>query len=292
MLLSMTGFGAARAQTERWTVEVEARSVNNRHLKLSTKISEPYSCLEADVERLIRESVRRGAVQLSLRVDRPRKADDYRLNPLALTSYRDQVRRISGDPNASIDLTALLALPGVVEDRRDSLEDPRDAWPEFEKVVVEALCNLQETRCREGRAMAEELRRLGGKIDVQLARIRERCPEVIVALRDRLLSRVNALLEAKGVSIEPGDLVREVSVLAERADISEEITRLQAHLSQYAEVIEDDESAGRKLEFVVQEMVRETNTIGSKSNDVEISRDVVEIKGSLEKIRELIQNVE
>ncbi|GAC1301731.1 MAG: hypothetical protein NVSMB14_11360 [Isosphaeraceae bacterium] len=140
--------------------------------------------------------------------------------------------------------------------------------------------------------MAEEWLRLGGKLDVQLARIRERCPEVIVALRDRLLSRVNSLLEAKGVSIEPGDLVREVAVLAERADIAEEITRLQAHLSQYFEVIEDDESAGRKLEFVVQEMVRETNTIGSKSNDVEISRDVVEIKGSLEKIRELIQNVE
>ena len=292
MLLSMTGFGAARVQTERWTVEIEARSVNNRHLKLSTKISEPYARLEADIERLVREHVRRGAVQVNLRVDRPRKIDDYRLNLLALTSYRDQLRRMAGDQYESIDLSTLLLLPGVVEDRRESLEDPSDAWPEFERLVLEALRNLQETRVLEGRAMAVELSELGEKIGRHLARIVAHGPAVVEGLRDRLLGRVNSLLEAKGVAIEPSDIVREVSILAERADIAEESVRLRAHLTQYASVIEDDESAGRKLEFVVQEMVRETNTIGSKSNDVEISREVVEIKSSLEKIRELIQNVE
>lgn len=292
MLLSMTGFGAARAQTDRWTAEVEVRSVNNRHLKISTKISEPYGCLEADIERLVRESIRRGAVQVSLRVDRPRKADDYRLNLLALTSYRDQLRPLMDDPRVPTDWSFLLALPGVVEDRFESFEDPRDDWPELEKVIVESLRALQEARAREGKAMAAELRELRDRVASRLDRIRQRGPAVLSTLRDRLFQRVNALLEAKGVSIEPADLIRETAVLAERSDIAEEITRLQAHLSQYAEVIEDRESSGRKLEFVVQEMVRETNTIGSKSNDVEISREVVEIKGSLEKIRELIQNVE
>src|SRR4051812_31128153 len=111
----MTGFGEARHQTETWTVGVEVRTVNNRHLKLNARISDPYGSLEPDLERLVRESIRRGTVQLVLRVERPRKAEDYRLNPVALASYRDQVRALQGDPNAAVDLSALLGLPGVVE---------------------------------------------------------------------------------------------------------------------------------------------------------------------------------
>ena len=107
-----------------------------------------------------------------------------------------------------------------------------------------------------------------------------------------MIDRIQALTEGQGITIEPKDLIRETAILSERADITEEIIRLRAHLSQYVEVIHEPESAGRKLEFIVQEMGRETNTIGSKANDVEISREVVEMKGLLEKIRELIQNVE
>ncbi len=116
--------------------------------------------------------------------------------------------------------------------------------------------------------------------------------DVCAAYQKRLIERVQTLVEGQGVTIEPKDLIREVAILSERADISEEIVRLRAHLAQYIDVIHEPESAGRKLEFVVQEMGRETNTIGSKANDVEISRCVVEIKGLLEKIRELIQNIE
>ncbi len=140
--------------------------------------------------------------------------------------------------------------------------------------------------------MAAELLTLGKAVADELAQVADRGPEVVASYQRRLTDRIQAIVQAQGVTIEPNDLVREVARFAERADISEEIVRLRAHLSQYIDVIHEPESAGRKLEFVVQEMGREVNTIGSKANDVEIGRHVVEIKGVLEKIRELIQNVE
>ena len=140
--------------------------------------------------------------------------------------------------------------------------------------------------------MAEELQALGRLVETGLGRIADRGPVVVQAYQKRLIERVQALVQDQGVTVEPKDLIREVAILADRSDISEEIVRLRAHLAQYHEILREPESAGRKLEFVVQEMGREINTIGSKANDVEISRNVVEIKGLLEKIRELIQNVE
>lgn len=289
MLLSMTGFGEARAQDDRWAVGVEVRTVNNRHLKLTAKLSDPYGALEPDLERLVRETVRRGSVHLALRVDRPRRAEDYRLNPVALASYRDQVRGLQDGP---VDLAALLTLPGVVEQARPTAVDPHQDWPALAAVVSEALAKLQAARAEEGRVMAHELLTLGKALAGHLERIAARGPEVVASYQARLTERVQALVQNRGVTIKPEDLIREVAILAERADIAEEIVRLRAHLAQYVEVIHEPESAGRKLEFVVQEMGREVNTIGSKANDVEISREVVEIKGLLEKIRELIQNVE
>jgi uncharacterized protein (TIGR00255 family) len=292
VLLSMTGFGEARLQDERWSVEVEVRTVNNRHLKMSARISDPYGSLEPDLERLVRETIRRGTVQMTLRVERPRRAEDNRLNLEVLASYRDQLRRLQ-DPSAPPpELASLLALPGVVEERKAATDDPHGDWPALAAVVSEALAKLQAARAEEGRAMAAELLLLGKGIATQLGRISERGPEVVASYQKRLVERVQALVQEQGVTVEPKDLIREVAILAERADITEEIVRLRAHLAQYVDVIHEPESSGRKLEFVVQEMGREINTIGSKANDVDISRGVVEIKGLLEKVRELIQNVE
>jgi len=288
----MTGFGEARLQDERWSVEVEVRTVNNRHLKMSARISEPYGSLEPDLERLVRETIRRGTVQMTLRVERPRRAGDYRLNLEVLASYRDQLRHLQEPSAPPPDLASLLALPGVVEERKVATDDPHDDWPALAAVVSEALAKLQATRAEEGRAMAAELLLLGKEIATQLGRISERGPEVVASYQARLVERLQALVQEQGVTVEPKDVIREVAILAERADIAEEIVRLRAHLAQYVDVIHEPESSGRKLEFVVQEMGREVNTIGSKANDVEICRGVVEIKGLLEKVRELIQNVE
>jgi uncharacterized protein (TIGR00255 family) len=289
----MTGFGEARVQDERWSVAVEVRTVNNRHLKLVAKISEPYGALEPELDRLVRETIRRGSVQLTLRVVRPRRADDYRLNLVALRSYRDQLLELgTGASASSFDYSGLLGLPGVVEERTAPSDSPQDDWPALAEVVSAALGRLQEARAAEGRLMATELRSLGGAVGEHLARIAQRGPQIVAAYQKRLAERVQAMVSEQGVTIEPKDLIREVAIFAERSDIAEEVVRLRAHLAQYAEVIDEPESSGRKLEFVVQEMGRETNTIGSKANDVEISRSVVEIKGHLERIRELIQNVE
>jgi uncharacterized protein (TIGR00255 family) len=294
----MTGFGDARHQDQKWSIQVEVRTVNNRHLKLSSKISEPYSTLDAELEHLVRERVRRGSVQIGVRIERPRKADDYRLNSVALASYRDQLRALqgpreqAGDANEAVMLASLLSLPGVVEEVRPTSSSPHDDWPEIARVVSEALDQLEAARTREGRAMADELQALGRSVEDHLARISDRGPLVVQGYQKRLTDRVQALVQDQGVTVDAKDLIREVAILSDRSDISEEVVRLRAHLLQYQQILSEPESAGRKLEFVVQEMGREVNTIGSKANDVEVSRNVVEIKGILEKVRELVQNVE
>jgi uncharacterized protein (TIGR00255 family) len=288
----MTGFGEATRQMERWTIAVEMRSVNNRHFKLSSKISDAYAMFEPALEQLVRERVRRGSVQVSVRIDRPRRPEDYRINSVALSSYCDQLKGLRGGDFRPFDVGSLLVLPGVVEDCRSSESVSDGDWPEIAEVVQAALSKFQASRAVEGQAMAAELTALARALGTYLGAIVDRGPHVVQNHQKRLVERVSALVREHGVSIEPADLVREVAILTDRSDISEEIVRLRAHLSQFTATIDESESSGRKLEFISQEMGREINTIGSKAGDVEISRSVVEIKALLEKIRELIQNVE
>ena len=189
-------------------------------------------------------------------------------------------------------LAQVLALPGVVPEPGQSTSHLHDDWPILEKVLNEALARLQQMRLEEGKAMAQEFLAHRDAIGVHLGRIRARTPQVAILYRDRLLERVRSLLGELDVKIDRNDLIKEVSIFAERSDISEEVVRLASHLDQFQIMMNEPESPGRKLEFLTQEMFREANTIGSKSSDVEISRDVVEIKGTLERIRELVQNVE
>ncbi len=300
----MTGFGDARLVDQKWSIEVEVRTVNNRHLKLSSRISEPYGALEPDLEHLVRNRLRRGAVQITLRVGRPRQAEDYRLNTVALLSYRDQLQTLAASAascqqseleckhTTEIDFGPLLTLPGVVEEVRTAASDPHEDWPAIAQVVIAALEKLQAARVREGEAMARELETLGRSVEEELARIAERGPLVVQAYQKRLTERIAALVADQGLTVDPKDLIREIAIMADRSDISEEVVRLRAHMVQYHETLRETDGAGRKLEFVLQEVGREINTIGSKSNDIEISRKVVQIKGVLEKIRELVQNVE
>jgi uncharacterized protein (TIGR00255 family) len=189
-------------------------------------------------------------------------------------------------------LAQVLALPGVVPEPANAPLRLEEEWPIIERVLEEALAKLQTMRQDEGAAMARELLQLRDHIADELAKIRNRAPQTVELYRDRLLERVRGLLGELDVRLDRNDLIKEVSIFAERSDIAEEVVRLASHLDQFREILDEPESAGRKLEFLTQEMFRETNTIGSKASDVEISRHVVEIKGDLEKIRELVQNVE
>jgi uncharacterized protein (TIGR00255 family) len=296
LLLSMTGYGEATYEGDALSLAVELRAVNNRYLKVTLRTGEPYNLLEPEVEKVVRRTVRRGTIQVHLRRQRRGAPQDYPLNAAALRSYVEQVRRVAdelGLPDRGQALLGqALALPGVVPDAAGPALNLEEEWPAVEKVLEKALARLHAMRQEEGRAMAEELLSHRDHLAGELDRIRARGPQVTVAHRDRLLERVRGLLGELDVRIDRTDLIKEVSIFAERSDIAEEVVRLASHLGQFQEIINEPESAGRKLEFLTQEMFREANTIGSKASDVEISRHVVEIKGTLEKIRELVQNVE
>ncbi|MBY0526162.1 MAG: YicC family protein [Gemmataceae bacterium] len=296
MLLSMTGYGEAHYQSDALTLGIELRSVNNRYLKITLRATEPYHLLEPEFEKVIRQSVRRGTVQVHLRCERQYAAQDYRVNATALRSYLTQLRGVCSEmglrDTSDTWLGPMLALPGVVPEPGATPHALEDEWPLFQKVLEEALRKLQTMRQEEGRAMAQEMLAHRDFIAAQLAEIRRRAPGVVDAYRDRLHERIRKLLGELDVKIDRSELIKEVSIFAERSDIAEEVVRLSSHLDQFQEFLKEPESAGRKLEFLTQEMFRETNTIGSKASDVEISRHVVEIKGTLEKIRELVQNVE
>lgn len=290
----MTGFGEARRQTDGNSIVVEVRTINSRHFKLSYRASEGYAALEPEVEAATREVIRRGTVQLNLRVDRSDATEDYRINTEVLENYRRQLDEYASSHSVklSLDLESLLALPGIIIERSRGERDPREDWPIIEPVIQEALAAMSKMRAEEGVALAADLAHNGRRILEQLDAIARRSPEVVQSYQSRLTTRVEQALSDLNVTVQPADLLREVALFADRSDISEEIVRLRSHLQQYEAALMLPESSGRKLEFIAQEMGREINTIGSKANDSEISHLVVEIKTALERIREQIQNVE
>jgi len=294
LLLSMTGHGEAHRHTDGVSVAVEVRTVNNRYLKFSFRATEGYQSLEPQVESLVRQHVRRGTIQVGLLIDREPSAEDYRLNEVVLKGYLTQLQRLMGrsDHDSSVPLASLLALPGVVREPTAGLELIESQWPLIESVLAEALTNLTKMRTDEGRSMAADLAANARAIAAELTSVERRAPQVVDAYRSRLNDRLNKLLGELGVQIQPADIVREVGIFAERSDIAEEIVRLRSHLEQVDTVMATAESSGRKLEFLTQEMFRETNTIGSKANDAEIARHVIEMKSAIERMREMIQNVE
>jgi uncharacterized protein (TIGR00255 family) len=235
---------------------------------------------------------------VQLRVERPHQAQDYQINVTALRSYAQQVWAACDSlgvarPDVGPLIGSLLTLPGVAPEPGAGTSPVEDEWPAIERVLSEALERLQAMRQDEGGRMAQELMLYHAQINDQLEMISKRMPDVVSGYRDRLLVRVRGLLGDSGVSVSADDLIRDVSAFAERSDTAEEVVRLASHLEQFEQTVRTEtDSPGRKLEFLVQEMGRETNTIGSKANDVAVSRHVVEIKATLEKVRELIQNVE
>jgi uncharacterized protein (TIGR00255 family) len=290
----MTGFGEARGQAAGLSVSVEVRTINNRHFKLGYRASDGYASLEPDVEAVVRQSMRRGTVQVNLRVDRQLAADSFRINTSVVESYRWQIDAMCGRNGwkENVGLDILLQLPGAVDEQARANFEPRDDWPTIEAVLQDALAAVNKMRIDEGKALLIDLAANGQVVEQFLNKVAKRAPEVAESYRERLKQRVNKALTELSVTLDPTDLLREVSLFIDRSDVSEETVRLRSHLQQFAEALQLEESAGRKLEFIVQEMGREVNTIGSKANDAEISRYVVEIKSALERIREQIQNVE
>jgi uncharacterized protein (TIGR00255 family) len=290
----MTGFGDARRQQGLLAVTVEVRTVNNRYLKVVTKSADDYAPLEGDIERVVRESIGRGTVNVTVRVDRVRSEADYRINGEALRSFWSQLTELAGQLKAAPphDLGQLLPLPGVVDENWRRNVDVQADWDAIRPVLLDALAKLRVFREDEGRQMENDLRANLGVIRDQLGLVTERAPQVVSEFRQKLLDRVRLALSDSSAAFDESNIIREVSVFSDKADINEEITRLRCHLDQFVAFLAEPASAGRKLDFLTQEMFREVNTIGSKANNVPIAHAVVEMKSAVERIREVLQNVE
>lgn len=292
-MFSMTGYGEAQQQSDDQLVRIEIRSVNHRHLKLVSRLPDGYAGLESSLESVVRKHVRRGSLAMHVAIERSEDADAYQLNETVLRHYFEQLRRLQTRLGelGEVSIDALVMLPGVVNVSRKPVD--QDAiWPSVEPVLEAALVHLNQMRRREGEALAADLRRNLELIATELDAIEATAPETVKAYEKRLLERINLLLEEHDVAADPATIVREVAVFADRVDISEEVVRLRSHLEQFHSIMAGEESPGRKLEFLIQELLRETNTIGSKANHAQVARHVVQIKTNIERLREMVQNVE
>lgn len=293
MLLSMTGFGDVRRQDGRRNITVEARTVNNRFLKCSIRLPDIYTAFEAEIEKLVRATISRGTVNVTVRLERLSGAGRYWLDHEALAAFANQAKESADQLGLTLNsLDGLLALPGVVAERPEAEMEPEADWSLVEAAVTEALQILNSFRKSEGAAMADELRANLDLIEAEVDAVEEQAPTVVREFRDRLRERVAELIKDSDATLNDSDLIREVSLHADRVDINEEITRLRSHLGQFRSFLDDKQSQGRKLDFLTQELFREVNTIGSKANNVAIAHRVVEMKAAVEKIREILQNIE
>jgi uncharacterized protein (TIGR00255 family) len=294
MINSMTGYGSSQHAESGVSYVVEIRSVNNRYRKLAIKLPEHLQFAEAFVEKWLRARVARGTVDFSLRVRSQNGTGACMIRSDKLQAYVEQLAgvKVPQRLQATVDLAALAMLPGVCEDLELDADTRERQLAVIEQLTREALDSLSAMRRDEGLALKNDLDATRAAIGAKLAVIAERAPRVVEEYQERLRSRVAVLLKGAELDLESEALMREVAIFAERCDISEELSRLGSHLDQFAELCGSAEPVGRTLDFLTQELLREANTIASKSNDAVIARQIVEIKGLIDRLREQVQNVE
>jgi uncharacterized protein (TIGR00255 family) len=280
---SMTGFGAAQRSEGHLTLRAEVRAVNHKFLQLKLRLPS---------ELAVRGRLERGSVSVNVTSHGAAELSPIELNLTVAKRYKALLSRLAKEIGVERDirLDDFAQLPGVFTAEPDSraLQRGRKA---LLAVVASALDALEEMREREGQALAKDLAKHGAAIERIVAAIQARMPAVVKAHQENLKRRVAELIGEKG-AVSPLDLAREVALLADRLDVSEEVSRLESHLSQLAVLVKKPGSVGRQLEFLVQEFLREANTIGSKCNDARVAHDVIELKTSIERLREQVQNVE
>lgn len=296
MIRSMTGFGEASSQEQGVYYFLELRSLNSKYFKAVIRLPDEFQGLEAEMDTELRHRLTRGSVFLTARCTDVSGEAAYDINEKALERYITQLQRTpqiaSGE--VGIDIGPLLSLPGVLQPPANEEQRHDQARAAFLKLLDHACAKLIAMREREGVALLKDLLSNRDVIAERLRLIRERAPNTVAEFERRLRSRIDAMLSDAGLPVEPADIIREVAISAERADIHEEISRLSGHIDQFADLLsrKDGQPVGRTLDFLTQEMLREANTIASKCNDAEIARATVEIKGAIDRIKEQVQNVE
>ncbi len=293
MIRSMTGYGRAEVLRGGRKITAEIKSLNHRYLEVAVRLPSALTALELEIRRKVGERFVRGRVEVTIRVDGQADAEggSLRVNWPAVLGYRRMLEEV----REKLDLPDPVTLE-MIASLRDAFtrEDDSDAWAEAGETVAEvmekAIGSALEMREREGEILCRDLRERVEMLRGWLEGIAAKGPELVVEYQKRLAERVREL--AGGVIADESRLAQEVAMLAEKTDITEEIVRFRGHMDQFLEMLAAGEAVGRKIDFLIQEMNREVNTIGSKSGDTEIARQVIEIKTELAKVREQVQNIE
>jgi uncharacterized protein (TIGR00255 family) len=298
--LSMTGFAQARREEHGWAVRVSVKSVNHRFLDLKLRLPEGFDLYELRLRQLVREHIHRGHVEVSVGVD-PGTAAPVHVNRDLVQAYLKVAEELRQQTRAAtdMDVVALLRLPGVIAGLSAAVPEAEDEQEKLGRALDgclgEALTKLDEMRRAEGKHLTDELRDRLVRIGEHAEKVRGLATTLRPAFARRLESRLKELLG--GTGIEPQRLAQEAALLAERSDVSEELDRLRSHLQQFGKLLDGAGELGKKLDFLLQEMQREANTLLSKtpgveSEALEITGLALEIKAEIEKLREQVQNIE
>ncbi|TFG38004.1 MAG: YicC family protein [Syntrophobacterales bacterium] len=294
MIKSMTGYGRAETELEGRNVVIEIKSLNHRNLEVHVRLPAFLGFLEMDIKKRIQEKISRGRVEIGMKVDAEPGAnggEKLSVNLPLIREYHALLKNIKEElglqDEITLNLIARLKNGIYVSD----LEiDPDEAWKTIHGALDEAVDSLLKMKEKEGELLYSDFVERLALTKGYIQKLEARAPVVALEYKDRLRERIGEL--AQGVEIDESRLSQEIAILAEKSDITEETVRLTSHMVQFREMIQEGGATGRKLDFLLQEMHREINTIGSKSNDLEISSNVIEIKTELAKLREQVQNIE
>jgi uncharacterized protein (TIGR00255 family) len=294
MINSMTGYGEAQGEKNGISYAVTIKTVNNRYFKTIVKLPELTAFLEEDIEKLLRKNLSRGTVNYVLRLKEAPVDVLFDINEEALRAVSEKLNRVKSTDGieGTIELGNLLNLPGVILPASPDAEQLEQIREIVLRISQEALDKLKQMRAVEGGFLEAELNRHCKIIEHDIEQINARSPIVLQKYTEKLKKRVNELLAHAELKLDEESLVREVAIFADRSDISEEIARLNSHLQQFSQSCQANDQAGRRLDFISQEMLREANTIASKASDTEITSFVVDIKCQIDRIKEQVQNVE
>jgi len=292
MIRSMTGYGRAQGELEGRTLIVEVKSVNHRYKDINVRLPRRYNSLEHRIRELLGEKLDRGRLDLSLNSREGELTPAVpEINVPLVDRYHEMIVQLRERYGLQEQMTAfqLLSLPDVIVYQEKEL-NPAEEWPVLERLIHCAMEELDDMRLKEGGSLLADIESRLREMKARLKEIEARSPLVVTQCHDRLSERLAEM--TKGIEIDPIRLAQELAFFADRCDISEEIVRLRSHMDQFAQVLNQESPLGRKLDFILQEMHREINTIGSKASDSEIALRVVEFKTDLERLREQVQNIE
>lgn len=290
----MTGYGEASGELDGVSYSIEIKAVNNRYLKTIIKLPETSAFLEGDIDKRLRTNLSRGTVNCVLRLKGGSAGALFEIDEAALRSIVQRLNEVGSSVGlaGTIDMANLLGLPGIVRPVLPDEEEIARVRQFILGLTQDALDRLKRMRKTEGEFLEADLRQHCEAMEEELERVRQRSGSVVEEYARRLRKRVDELLAEAKLRLDEQTLAREVAILADRSDISEEIARLDAHLQQFRQICETDGQAGRRLDFLSQEMLREANTVASKAGDAQIARYVVDIKCLIGRLKEQVQNIE